>query len=178
MKRAYLTLGTSLVVLASAAVAQADFTGYYDHANWVFTQLNGGNGYIDTATDSTLVMVGGDDGSGNSSDDYYTITAEADGMFSFDWVYNSEDDPGFDAGYYYVNTYIYLSSTDGESGSISVPVLAGDVIGFNVYSVDQVFGPGVLTITNFSGPTAVPEPASMAVLGLGALALAKKRARK
>lgn len=164
---------TSTACLTLSATASADFTGYYDPANWTWTELGTGVGsYVADA--NTLVMTTGD--AGVDTDSYFHILAAADGTFSFDWAYSSVDDPGFDAGYYVLDdlsNYIFLSTTDGESGSISVQVSAGDLIGFNVYSVDGEFGPGVLTITNFAAP--VPEPASMAILGLGAAALLRRR---
>ncbi len=159
----------------SATASASGFTGFYDHSNWNWTELGTGTGALTEFDADHVVITGGD--AGADSDSYYWITAAADGIFSFDWLYNSVDEPGYDGAFYVhgssLSDWVFLSTTDGESGNISISVLAGDVIGFNIYSEDGVFGPGILTVTNFSAP--VPEPATMAALGLGVAALLRRR---
>lgn len=71
----------------------------------------------------------------------------------------------------------FLSDASGESGSVSIAVTAGELFAFTVYSEDGWLGAGELTITNFNVEP-VPEPATMAVLGLGAAALVRRRRSK
>ncbi len=167
--------GSSLFCLPAVSSA-VGFTDYYAPENWTYTELFDGVGTY-FVNSSMLVMTGGDDD--QASDSYFTITAAADGIFSFDWQYASEDEPGWDGGFYIhgssLDDYFLLSDTDGEFGSESISVLAGDIIGFNIFSADGTFGPGELTITNFVGPQPVPEPATLAALGLGAAALLRRK---
>jgi hypothetical protein len=141
------------VLLASVAVA--DFSGPYDHSLWTFDAY-GGDGSA-TGDADTLVLTG-DDAPGIIIT-MYTIEAPGDGTFSFDWSYACTDEPGWDAGGYVVAGLLYMvSQTSGEQGSVSVPVLEGDTIGFFVDTSYGCNGPGVLTVTNFSGPTPSGAP--------------------
>ena len=165
---------TVLACVATAAIAgsaAADFIGYYDHANWDF--FTEGAGYVATATDTQLTLIGDDSSWGGYTE--YTITAQGAGDFVFDWSYYTINSPGWDAGGYIVGgTYYQLDDGYGPgSGSVSVAVGDGDTIGFYVYSADGVFGPGYLTITNFTGP--VPAPGALALLGLAGLASRRRR---
>ncbi len=145
----------SAMLVALVGVARADFSGPYDHSLWTFDAYGGdGSATGDTAT---LVLTG-DDAPGLIIT-MYTIEAPGDGTFSFDWSYTCTDAPGWDAGGYVVAGLIYeLSHTSGENGSGSVPVLEGDTIGFFVDTSWGSNGPGVLTVTNFSGPTPSGAP--------------------
>jgi hypothetical protein len=174
MKRNHLALGLSILALSVAAGARADFSGYYDHSNWYL--YSEGDGYVANATPSTLTLVGDNSGWGGYTD--YIIAIEQDGILSFDWSYFSIDDPGFDyASYYAGGMDNFLSDASGESGSVSIAVTAGELFAFTVYSEDGWLGAGELTITNFNVEP-VPEPATMAVLGLGAAALVRRRRSK
>lgn len=158
------------VALASTASASG-FTGDYAPANWTF-QTNQ-NGFVAQHDASTLVLVGPDNGSfAFGFSDIFVVVPQS-GSISFDWSYTSNDDPGFDAGFYIANSFFFLSDTDGQSGSVSgVTVNVGDLFGFSVETIDSLFGPGVLTITNFSY---VPAPGSLAILGLAGLAARRRR---
>ncbi len=158
-------------LLAVAGAANAQFSGPYAPGNWTFN-ANGGDGSA-TNDGSTLTLVGNDNGFGLDTD--YTIAAAAAGTWSFDWSYFSSDSGTFDTGGYLLNgVYTQLAANNSQgSGSVSIPVLAGDIIGYRVFSADGVFGPGTLTVKNFSAP--VPAPASLALLGMGGLLAARRR---
>ena len=160
--------------LASAAVADG-FSGYYDPANWTFN-ANGGDGSLDlSGVPASITIIGDDSGANLPRNTDLTIASNMTGVMSFDWSYFSIDDPGFDDGSYLINGVEFvLSDTSGQSGSISVNVNAGDIIGFRVWTSDGLFGPGELTISNF---TVVPTPGALALLGLGGLAAGARRRR-
>jgi hypothetical protein len=165
--------------LGAPAIAQADFSGPYDHANWTFTQA--GNSSF-SANLTTLVLTGSNNGSTLNAQTEYTIAADASGTVSFDWDYSSIDSLNWDYGGFSVNgvfTTLAFNSTAG-TGNFSTAVNAGDIIGFWVFSQDSTFGAGVLEITNFSGPVAVPEPGSLGLLALGTVggALGLRRRRR
>lgn len=176
MKR-LLTLTVVAALAAFGTAAKADFSGYYAPGNWTTDELGSGVGFVDTSgAPASVTLIGGDDGF--DADTYWTINSAAAGTVSFDWSYSSFDDPGYDGGFYVVtdlSNWIFLSTTDGETGSISFDVAAGELFGFNIYSEDGLFGAGALTITNFSAP--VPEPTSLALLGIGAIGLVARRRR-
>jgi MYXO-CTERM domain-containing protein len=167
MKRA-LVVGAAL---AMTGVAQAQFEGYYAPENWTFYDEAGGSLDLGGVPDY-LTIIGGD----SSIAGYTTLTiaAGAAGTVEFDWSYYSIDSPGYDeGGYIYNGANYFLSDTYGESGSVSFEVGAGEEIGFYVYTSDGAYGPGELTISNFSAP--VPTPGALALLGLAGLASSRRR---
>ena len=136
-----------------AGTALAAFNGSYAPGNWSLS-AGAGDGFA-TNDGSTLVL----NGNGNAAaavDTDYTIAAAATGVWSFDWSYASTDSGTFDSGGYVLNgVYTVLAFNNSQgSGSSSIPVTSGDVIGFRVFSVDGCCGDGILTITNFSAPEA------------------------
>lgn len=81
---------------------------------------------------------------------------------------------GFDNAFYLLNgTAVFLAPGDLApwTGSERVTVKAGDVIGWRVKSIDGIFGPGVLTITNFQ----IPAPGAFALFGLAGLCHTRRR---
>ncbi len=54
-----------------------------------------------------------------------------------------------------------------QTGTESFSVLSGDIFGFRAFATDSSLGSATTTISNFSAPASVPEPTSLALLGLG-----------
>jgi hypothetical protein len=149
------------------------FVEYYSPANWTVTDANGHGGFIDASgAPGSVRIVGPDDGSGEYGEIDFTIAVQADGTVSFDWSYFSSGTPGYDRAFY-VNgiAFSLLGASDGDSGSVSIPVNAGDLIGWRVASSDSILGAGELTISNFSAPAlAIPEPRTGALLAIAVVA--------
>ena len=135
-----------------------------------------------------IVVVGSNDGSGNPSTSASAATAAPGaGTISFNWNYQTTDfaalyDP---AGYFLNNSANTFQITDdlganSQSGSSSFAVTAGQLYGFYVFSTDNFVGAATLTVLGdplftVANPNAVPEPGSLALLGLGLLGLAVVR---
>ncbi|MGD8454459.1 MAG: hypothetical protein PVJ57_21810 [Phycisphaerae bacterium] len=151
-----LTATCVLTAMLMAGVAQADFTGYYDHSNWTL-EVNGGDGSAATS-DDLLVLTGSNTRVRIFTS--YTIKAPGDGVFSFHWDYACEDEfARLDtAGYSVGGVVTMVADTDGQSGDVSVPVLEGQIIGFWVDTSDGMDQPGVLKVTQFSGPAESGSP--------------------
>ena len=177
-----------LLCLIAVPQARAGFIGYYAPENFAFTDIIGGvvglgtpNGSAIFSDASTLVLTGSQDGSGLEGTTDLTITAAGAGFFRFDFIFadlviptpdpfNPDDPYAFPYGGFLLgNTFTRLSDATGSQGSVSVPVMAGELIGFRVGG-DNQGGPGVLTITNFAAP--VPEPGTSGLLLLAVAVLA------
>ena len=151
-----LTATCMLAAVLAVGIAQADFTGYYDHSNWTL-ELNYGDGYT-TTTESMLILTG-------ANNNYriftpYTIKAPGDGTFTFHWDYLCEDEYARldTAGYSIDGVVTMVADTDGQSGDVSVAVLEGQTIGFWVDTSDGMDQPGKLKVTQFSGPAESGAP--------------------
>ena len=133
------------------------FTGDFAPELWVATEGV-------SIGESTLIIEGYDTGDETGNTDYawgdglnQQATAQcisAGATVSFDWSYSTVDGPNWDPGFY-INGALVASLTDdngatSQNGSVSFDCVGGDAIGFAVNSVDGIWGPGILTITNFT----------------------------
>jgi PEP-CTERM motif len=160
----------------------ADFVGPYDVGNWDTTLTSsppGGGSIVDTSgAPASIEIVGGDLGcSGVPCNIDFTIAAVASGLVSFDWGYETTDDPTFEHFGLLLNGFFTQLSDDSggmsQSGSEAFAVSFPDVFGFRLDCTDCSFGPAFVTISNFSAPlaavvpTPVPEPSTLLLIGTG-----------
>jgi hypothetical protein len=156
-------VAAATVIAVSAIVSQvseafaAGFAGAYNPANWTLLNTGGTtNGAIDTSSvPNSITLIGGYSGgySGYGTTNY-TIAVGASGTWSFDWNYSSADISNYDGAKFLLNgstTFLANNASQGGS-SVSIPVNLGDTIGFQIYSADNGYGPGVLTVSNFLAP--------------------------
>lgn len=178
-------LAAAMLVMPMTAV-KADFTGPYDLNNWTLTNTNAdGSWNSNPGPPIELFLTGGDNGSGTQGTTDFTFVAFESGTVSFNWGYDTVDDPGFDSGGWLLNgNYTPLANGPGQmpffDGFVSFDVEIGDVFGFRVDTDDNIFGPGILGVTNFNfDATVIPEPSTMALVGLimagGAVGYRKRR---
>lgn len=170
------TFCCALLLACTAPQAKADFSGYYAIANFDIIQSTFANGFVYSATSSNVVFWGPNDGSDQAGETEFTILPEVSGLFTFSWVYTTQNlDPTDNtAGYIANGVFNFLTSTSGAYGSVSVEVVANDPIGFAILTGDNTGEPGVLTVNNFSGPlpsgSSAPEPGTFKLLLVGVAA--------
>lgn len=173
MNKKFKVILTSVSFLAVVCFSQAhaivinNFTDGYDVGNW--DQVLGGGVIGTSSAPLSVVLTSSNDSSGAAATDF-TIAALDDDIVTFGWVYNTTDFDGssFDTfGYLLNGDYIQLT-IDGlfteQSGTTSFAVMAGDIFGFRSFTADSFGGSATTVISNFS---VIPEPTSLALLGLG-----------
>lgn len=155
--------------------AQASFIGVYSLARFTLTNsdLTGGtsgtNGFaISPDGGLSVILTGGNSGSGLAGITDLVINAAASGLVHFEYSYSSLDSAGFDfSGYLLTGNFFPLSDTNGMCnaapcpGAVQFAVSVGQSFGFRVETMDNQGEPGILTISGFDAPgsdTPLPEP--------------------
>ncbi len=166
----------SPLLVAFGATQQARAAGLFNTPPGIF-QLSNSNadGTFSVSSDGTsLVLTGGNTGSGLSGMTTYSSTALAPGLITFGWSYQSLDMPGFDdAGYILRSSRVLLSDTTGDSGMASFSVSPGDTYGWFVDTADNMGEPGVLSVTaQLTTVSSVPEPGGFGLFLSGLLLVA------
>lgn len=136
-------------------------------ASFTLTQSTFANGAaMSPDGGATLVLTGPNDGSGEFGYTDYVGTVASGGIFQFDWAFSTIDVPNYEsAGYLIDGVFTELAAGNGASGSVSVPVLANSTIGFELQTVDNTGGPGVLTVSDFIAPPPLDSPATVPEAG-------------
>lgn len=169
-----------IVLLAAVPRADAGFIGAYSFDNFNLFNTNA-NGFASLNLDGSLAITGGNDGSGIPGMTDFSLIAPTSGIVSFNYAYASLDFPGYDFAGYFADNFTFLANSDGGSGSATFLATVGQQFSFRVSTLDNTGEPGVLTISNFNGPSAtggdVPEPSTMLSLALGLAVLAARRRR-
>ncbi|MBK7336408.1 MAG: HYR domain-containing protein [Saprospirales bacterium] len=129
----------------------ADFEGCFAIGNWDISA--DGDGSVDTGNAPDDVTLNSADDGTNNPETRMCITIPSDGVLSFDWNYESDDDaPNFDPFGYEVNGVFFQLSDDLganiQSGSVSIPVEAGDEFCFVQQSSDGCCG-SAATVSSF-----------------------------
>lgn len=158
--------------LAGLQPANAAFMGDYAFSNFTVTNSADAMGFAMTPDGGlTLVLTGSNTGSGLPGTTDVTIASLGTGFLSFSYSYSTLDPGGDVAGYVLGSQFIALADQDGQSSSVTVPVMVGQIFGFRIETIDNTFEPGILTLSNFSAPAAqgpgdgtVPEPGTWASL--------------
>ncbi len=169
-----------MLAVAGAGTARAGtigFTGPYAFDNW--TQMIGGDGSIVDGSPSSVTLIGSDTGSGNAVDVDFTIVSVDTGFVSFSWTWTNSDSSSYDFAQWLQNGMVITltGASPSAGGQALFPIQAGDVIGFRVYSDDDMFGRGTLAITDFA-TSSIPEPSTLSLMILGAAGLLAARRRR
>ena len=153
---------STLTLTATTSTAQInDFEGVFDISLWTLSNTNANGNVNTTGAPTSISLTSGNNSSANPGDTNYTFTAPFTGTITFDWQYSSLDDSDADIPNLLIDgnptllTGFNTLGSDNQSGSMTVNVTAGQVIGFNMHTIDNIFGTGTVVISNF---TAIVTP--------------------
>lgn len=198
----------AVLLLGVSMSATAGFTGVYAPANWSLATGNVTvPGSVNTsAAPGSITLTDTNTAICNNATTcpvttlQYSNTATTGGHISFSWSYftsgetpvNDNGDTLYRAGYFDNSVKHFLtadacfpSCNDASSiqvGFGSFDVVGGDLFGFFIDTFSNIGGNTTLAISNFNFETTqttnVPEPGTLALLGLGLVGIAAMRKRK
>jgi hypothetical protein len=128
--------------------AKADVLG-----NWTYSQSQDCGGSIEVV--ENIITLHGPDYNGCSGGAHWVqietvVPADVDTV-DFDWSYQTNDGWVYDPPQYGVNgVYTLITQVNTSSGTMSIPVVEGDIFTFRQYSIDTCCQPGHLSIANLS----------------------------
>jgi hypothetical protein len=124
--------------------AHAGFVGPYDYNLFTVTNTNADGFAFMQDGGQTLVLTGGNNGSGLAGATDFWIVMPLSGLVSFSFTYSSADAPTFDrAGFLANDAFSALGDTDGAFGTAQLSIMAGSRFGFRVATDDNTGEPGV-----------------------------------
>ena len=136
-----------------AQSAKADLLG-----DWTYSQSQDCGGSIEVI-DNTITLHGPNNQGqgfalcgGHPHWVQISTTVPADvNTVDFDWSYQTNDGWVYDPPQYGINgVYTLITQVNTSSGTLSVPVVEGDIFTFRQYSTDTCCQPGHLSISNLS----------------------------
>lgn len=180
MKHNYKFLLVLTLMFLNMSLSKGQFSGAYAPNNWGTGAINS-DGTTNTAgAPGSISMTSGDNGSGFSGTNDFTITVPQTGFISFNWSYSTNDDPFYDYPLVLVNGVATILNGYNLFGNFSqsgsepcIAVTAGQVFGFRMYTDDNGYGPGTCVFSNFQFSTGALtiSPPSASVCPGGTLAL-------
>jgi hypothetical protein len=128
--------------------AKADVLG-----NWTYSQSQDCGGSIEVV--DNIITLHGPDYNGCSGGAHWvqieTVVPADVNTVDFDWSYQTNDGWVYDPPQYGINgVYTLITQVNTSSGTMSVPVVEGDIFTFRQYSTDTCCQPGHLSIANLS----------------------------
>ena len=131
-----------------STVVKADALG-----DWTASQSCLNSGSVEVINNS--ILINGPDQGGCSGAAHWTkietTIPKGVNSVSFNWSYWTNDGAYYDPPQYAVNgVYTQLTQQNTASGSLTVPVVVGDIFTFRQYSIDTCCAPGHLQISNLS----------------------------
>jgi len=128
--------------------AKADVLG-----NWTYSQSQDCGGSIEVV--DNIITLHGPDYNGCSGGAHWvqieTVVPADVNTVDFDWSYQTNDGWVYDPPQYGINgVYTLITQVNTSSGTMSVPVVEGDIFTFRQYSIDTCCQPGHLSIANLS----------------------------
>ncbi|KXK41697.1 MAG: PKD domain-containing protein, partial [Bacteroidetes bacterium OLB11] len=138
-----------------------DFNGDYAPVNWTMTQ-NNSNGTVNTTNaPSSITIISSNNLSGTPGYVTYSIPISCNGNVTFNWNYTHLDPIGsiFDYPEYTINggsptvfPGFIIGGSNAQNGNATIPVNAGDVFAFRMYSIDNDITSGFCNISSFTAP--------------------------
>ena len=141
------------ILVLFAPAAKADLLG-----DWTYSQSQDCGGSIEVV-DNIITLHGPDNqvqGFGLCGGQPHWVQIETTvpagvNTVDFDWSYQTNDGWNYDPPQYGINgVYTLITQVNTSSGTLSVPVVEGDIFTFRQYSTDTCCKPGHLSIANLS----------------------------
>jgi hypothetical protein len=139
---------------ATAPVTSNGFQGAYAPANWIFANDTADGNVNTTNTPASITITGGNNFSTSEGNTNYSITFATNTTVSFNWAYTTTDDAGADYPQVIVNGVAStlqdysIFGSNNQSGTMTVNILAGQTFAFNMFTVDNGGGVGVVIISD------------------------------